>query len=421
MNAAAKPRILLVDDSLLMRKAAAKMLGEEFDVVTATDGEDGWERLQADTTIQVVFTDLSMPKMDGYALLQTIRAAEDEGTLNMPVIVVTGAENDEAARKKALDLGATDFITKPFGSVDLLARARAHANYRRIARKLEQQITLDALTGLANKAGYLERLQQDMAFARRLDRPLTLVRIDIDDFRGLFLKHGKAGAEALVQYVAQVLRRTLREEDSAARVGLASFALALPAGQHEGSKGLIERLRAQLAMSLDGDGGAPLPHTISAAVLTPALHESVTAAAALETCDRLLATALQAGGNRVVGASAESDAAAAPIATRTPPAPEPRSALPAATEPASIVSTPVAPAPSPAPPPAGAAPATRAAASPVATTMALDDAVQRIERGAGDTVLPHLPLLIRRLLPLLRLLSPQQRAQLAAHLQKPAG
>ena len=294
---AARTRILLVDDSVLMRKAASKMLGDEFDIVTASDGMEAWVTLQGDPAIQVVFTDLSMPRLDGFGLLARIRTAEDEGTNNMPVIVVTGADDDESARKKALDRGATDFITKPFTSVDLLARARAHANYRRIARRLEQQSTRDPLTGLENKAGFLDRLQQDLAYMHRHGQPLSVVRMEIDGFKDLFLRHGKLVAEDLLQHVAQTLRQSIRKEDSVGRIGLSGFALALPAGQFEGSRGLIERIRHQIAM---GQGGG-IAVTVSAAVLSPATSEPLEAPDVMRACEDLLQQALKSGGNCVVG------------------------------------------------------------------------------------------------------------------------
>lgn len=394
-----RARILLVDDSMLMRKAATKMLGDEFEVVTAVDGEDGWDRIQADDAIQVVFTDLLMPKLDGYGLLQKIRSAEDEGTLNLPVIVVTGAENDESARRRALDLGATDFITKPFSSVDLMARARAHANYRRIARRLEQQVMVDALTGLANKAGFLDRLQQDIAFALRHAQPLTVARLEIDDFRNIFLKRGKAAAEALIVHVARALHETVRKEDTAARVGLASFALALPAGQYEGSKGLIERIRARFGEDAFGFDGKPLPFTISAGVDAPRLHDALLAQDVLEGCDALLQVALRNGGNRVEGRAQA--AAATQDGGRAAAAPGDAARAPAPTAPSEVA-------------PFVAAPADAANDA----IVRVDEALACIERGESLAVVARLPALLKRLSPLFRLLSPNQRAQLVAYLQK---
>jgi len=141
-------RVLVVDDSKVIRNAARKMLGAEFDVVLAEDGADAWSMLENDASIEVVFTDLIMPGMNGFELLRDIRTAADARLRAMPVIVVTGIEDDEVARVRALELGATDFITKPFTTIDLLARARAHASHQREAAQLRAQTTLDQLTGL---------------------------------------------------------------------------------------------------------------------------------------------------------------------------------------------------------------------------------------------------------------------------------
>lgn len=446
-----KTRLLVVDDSVLMRKAASKMLGEEFDVVVAKDGVEGWETLAGDTSIQVVFTDLNMPRMDGYELLQKIRAADDDGTVNMPVIVVTGADDDEVARKKALDLGATDFITKPFGSIDLLARARAHANYRRIAQRLEKQITLDELTGLSNRAGFIDRLQQDLAYARRHGAPLTLVRIEIDGFRDLFLRHGKALAERLILHVAGVLRERVRKEDSAARMGLAGFALALPAGQHEGSKGLVERLRSEIAAHPPCIDEQSIALTISAAVCSPQTQYELDAVSALEEAEALLKRASAEGGNRVLGvcteqeSEPEADPAQAPDglgvdldkldamlhgdapSAATPPTKAPPPQLPEPPE----QRDPAGPEPPPAravpPPPAPSAPshaasqpssANVASASSAEVPISVDAALFDIEAGRVRAAAERLPQLVRRLLPLLRLLSDRQRAQLIGFLQK---
>ena len=385
----AKARILVVDDSKLMRKAALKMLGDEFDVVTADDGVDAWGVLEVDTRIQVVFTDLNMPRCDGYELLRQVRTSEDPGIQGLPVIVVTGAENDEAARMQALDLGATDFITKPFTTTDLVARARAHAKHQRITRELQAQAMLDNLTGLANKTGLLDRLQQDIAYARRHEQPLCLVRIEIEEFRRFFLYHGRDLADALVLQIARLMRAHIRKEDTAARIGLGSFALSLPGGQAEGIAGMVERLRAEVGAQLPKDeNGQEIPVVLRTAIFAPDLSAGPGAAALLEQCQALLdGGAVSAPGIRDVAPPAvqvpEVHAEAVPSA----PAPE------AARE---SVAPPVA----------------------VAEPVRLDPLLDQLARGDSQPLLQKLPGVINRLLPLFRLLTTNQRAQLIQFLQK---
>ena len=130
------PRIIVVDDSKVVRNAAKKMLRCEFDVVTAEDGDEAWQLLGIDPSIRVVFTDLTMPNLDGYELIRKIRNSTSTEIQRLPVIVVTGVEDSDAARERVLELGATDFVSKPFATIDLLARARAHA--RRRGRRVER-------------------------------------------------------------------------------------------------------------------------------------------------------------------------------------------------------------------------------------------------------------------------------------------
>lgn len=410
-QAGARARILVVDDSKLMRKAAMKMLGDEFDIVTGDDGLDAWAKLEADPAIQAVFTDLNMPRLDGYGLLDRIRAADDSGIQGLPVIVVTGAEDDEKARMKALDRGATDFIAKPFTASDLIARARAHANYTRVTRQLQDAITLDPTTGLANRAGFLDRLQQDIAYARRHQQPLSLVQIEVDDFRRFFLNNGREAADALLQHIAQLLRGRIRKEDTAGRIGLGAFGLSLPGGQEAGIITLVDWLRGRLAAEPPVIAGQPREVRLLTAVMSPLLDPSMDAAGALEAIQQRLegppeiaaepaAAAEAAAAPEPAESAAPAVEAAAPVVA--PPAPAP------AAQPAAVAPTPAPAAPTVAPAPPAAAPA----------TISVDEVLARIHDGHAREVLPQIPAVIGRLLPLLRLLGPKQRAQLIQFLQK---
>lgn len=393
----AQTRLLVVDDSKLMVKAAQKMLGGEFDIATASDGLDAWEQLNRDTSIQVVFSDLNMPRLDGYELLQKVRTSADPGLQNMPVIIVTGADNDESARMKALDLGATDFITKPFSSTDLVARARAHANYQRITRQLQAQTTLDALTGLANKAGFTDRLQQDIAYARRHQQALTLVRLEIEGLRNIFLKHGREAAELLVLHVAKLLHARIRKEDTAARIGLGGFAVSMPAGKQDGIEGWVRRLRDELAAHPPEVGGASWTLRLDAAVISAELQHWGSPQEALDTAQSLL----DQGGN-VAGGVLHSSAAEE---SGTEPAPTP----------------PVAEAPMPAPPPKAETPAAAPAAAAVAAPLRLDPLLDALSHGDRREVVEKMPQILQRLVPVFRLLGPNQRTQLIQFLQKLGG
>lgn len=233
-DAAVKPCVLVVDDSRVIRRAIQKVLADEFTLIEAEHGEAGWKRLIADERIQVVVSDVEMPKLDGYALICRIRAAEAARVRQVPVIVITGAD-DEQTRQRAFACGATDFVTKPIDGVQLLARARAHARLDQTIRRLEETTrtledvtAFDPLTELHSRRYFLQRAAQDLAHARRHQEPLSIVRFDIDDFRQIYRSLGDEATDRLLVWLAGVLRGKLRTEDTIARIRAAEFAILAP-------------------------------------------------------------------------------------------------------------------------------------------------------------------------------------------------
>ncbi len=237
-----KPRIMLVDDSRFIRASAVKMFNGEFDLVLAEDGQQAWNMIQQDKSIQVIFTDLVMPKLDGYELLECVRTSQDEEIRNLPVILLTGADNSREAEEKALSMGATDFICKPFKANDIKMRARSLANYQRATQVLKEQTTLDSLTGLHNKRGLALQLEGDISLVTRHQEDMAVMVVELDSFKDLFVRIGRSGAEAIVKKVAKVLQKSLRKEDTVARTGLSCFVLSLPMAKSESANELAIRI-----------------------------------------------------------------------------------------------------------------------------------------------------------------------------------
>jgi len=120
-----KPTVLVVDDSRVVRHAINKILSPEFSIVEAGDGMDGWRSAQKTPGVGLVISDIQMPELDGYGMICKIRAADNPGLREVPIIVITGAE-DETTRERAYACGANDFIQKPFNANQLLDSVRMH-------------------------------------------------------------------------------------------------------------------------------------------------------------------------------------------------------------------------------------------------------------------------------------------------------
>lgn len=318
MDKAPKPLLLFVDDSKVMRLAADKMLGGEFRVEVAENGLQAWTMIGNNPSISVVFSDLAMPEMDGFALLKKIRTSEDEGIAGLPVIIVTGAENDEEARTEALRLGGTDFISKPFNSTDLLARARAHANYQNERKELARQAMIDPLTRLGNRRYLEHRMRQELALAARQQYKLSVVQLEIYQFNQLFVQLGKKRTDMVLLKLAQSLRGVIRKEDSLARSSVAQFTVLLPSAGPAGAKRFVERalkVSEKLAFQFRGKVQR-LPLTVI--IQTPAVHAGLTPRQVQLTLDEQLKQARTLGPGAVLSDDADTTLSvddAAPILT----------------------------------------------------------------------------------------------------------
>ena len=133
--------ILVVDDSRTVRASINKILGLNYNVVQAEDGEDAWEKLVELQKVSMVISDIMMPKLDGYGLICRIRAATRPEIMNIPIVVITSSE-DAITRERAHACGANDFIVKPVRAIDLMERANFHTE----AKLSGKQSPLDTST-----------------------------------------------------------------------------------------------------------------------------------------------------------------------------------------------------------------------------------------------------------------------------------
>lgn len=363
----ARPKLLIADDSRLIRVSARKILADRFELVEAEDGEEAWRQLQSDEDILALFTDLGMPQLDGYGLLERIRAAEDERIRDLPVVVVTGNEGEEA-RQEALDRGATDFVSKPFDKASLLARAQTHARLRKAsteARELQETATVDRLTGLGNQRAYVDALRQERAFALRHGQPMSLVLVELGDSERIVKELGSEAASSLIRAVGAALRKIIREEDTGARIATARYAVVAPACSAEGVERMGQRLMSAAGQARDAAGGTAL--SLRVVGYSPKMDKDLGLKQIVDSASSVLSGIDPDAGDKLV------------VHTDTPP-PEAATEAPAAPE----------------APDATAAP-------PAASPLGVDEALAALARGDDGRVRAELNDLLKRVYPLLSL------------------
>lgn len=298
-NNTTKPRILLADDSKLVQKTGTKILSERFDLILAGDGEEAWEKLTSDPSISVVFTDLGMPNLDGYGLIERIRGSDQERIADTPVIVITGAAEEESVKRRVFELGATDFVGKPFKSTEIIARADAHAAYRSDKETLQQNLDVDLLTGTLNRKGLEEKLEKDVSFINRHGQNLAVIVFDLDNFREVAQKIGRKAAEKIIQHIAKTLGKAIRKEDSFGRYQFSQFITVLPMAKAEGVVQLARRLCEHVKSLNINIGGQAVPVTLTVGISAVQKGSTTTASDMLKSAHQALANAQAIGAGEV--------------------------------------------------------------------------------------------------------------------------
>jgi two-component system cell cycle response regulator len=299
-----KLRVLVVDDSKVIRKAFARILGEEYDLVEAEDGEQAWDILREDEDVCAVFTDMNMPHLDGKGLLQRIRSAPDEELKNIPVILVTAAEDGADNTKSVLQAGATDYILKPFDSVFLQSKAKAYVKPRDKAAGVDSGETplaaMDPVTRLANRTFFMERGEQEMSAAGRRKSELALILIALDDFKKL--TDGAEGklVRGLVRKLGSYLSSEVRLEDTVARLEKDKFAILLSEANLNNATEMAERLRQKVNQKTirHKDQSFKISISICVSALPPDIKRTFDML--MMDADRRLQEAIKQGGNKVM-------------------------------------------------------------------------------------------------------------------------
>ena len=310
-ESAEKPVVLVIDDSKLVRVSIKRVLKTEFTILEAVDGEDGWEKLLANQGIQVVITDAGMPRLDGFDLIQRIRQSDDNRIKDIPIMMVTGAEKAQTdLREKALSLGATDFITKPFDDVQMLARARTHAKLdttqrtlEKTTHELEETSAVDPLTKISNRRHFLQQGAQALSFATRHKQALSFIGIGVDKFDSIKNQYGDETSHRVQVWLTKLLQPILRQEDTIARIDNGLFAVIAPTATRMDAAVLAERMRKMVQAKPFTETVIALPVTISLGIACLGSSDLTTAEGYLKGILQLVSQAEKKGGNRILAAA----------------------------------------------------------------------------------------------------------------------
>jgi two-component system cell cycle response regulator len=239
-------RILAVDDDEHTRALLQDLVtGLGHTCSLAVDGHDALRKV-AELQPDLILLDLMMPGLDGFSVLERLRA--DPAHATTPVILIT-ALGDIDGKIRGLELGADDYLTKPFKLFELSARVNAALALQRFRKQLEQAESQlaeargkDPVTGAGTYSHLRDALEYEMARARRYSRPLSAVLLGVD---GLGDLRRAAGSEVTARVLAQVaasFRKGMRESDRLFRLDEDEFVLLLPETDDAGALTCAHRM-----------------------------------------------------------------------------------------------------------------------------------------------------------------------------------
>jgi len=288
--------VLVIDDSqVIHRIVRARIEDLGVDTVDAFNGAEGLQIARREQP-DLILLDVNLESESGFDICARLK--QDPETYQIPVIFISGAE-DAFNKVKAFDLGAVDFVTKPFDPAELKARVRAALKTKALMDMLTTQAQLDGLTALHNRGYFDQRLAQELSAGRRYDRPVGLLLIDVDHFKSINDSFGHPKGDEVLRKLADVMRSAMRESDICCRYGGEEMAVILaessPADAYQAGVRLLEEIRNSSALM--AILGRPVTVSIGAACATPDMK--ATPETLLRDADKALYRAKAAGRNRV--------------------------------------------------------------------------------------------------------------------------
>jgi len=240
MDLEKKNTVLIVDDDALNITALTHILKDDYTLYVEKNGSDAVQTTK-ELLPDLILLDVVMPGMDGFEVLEYLKSVPE--TRDIPVVFVTGLSNAKD-EEKGLVLGAADYIHKPFTPAIVKLRVKNQLQIVNQMRMINHLSMTDTLTGLFNRRHFNVRLNYEWNRAIREKTLLSLLMIDVDNFKNYNDTYGHLQGDAVLRGIAGIMKeKLLRATDMLARWGGEELSVLLPVTDLAGAKIVAEKLR----------------------------------------------------------------------------------------------------------------------------------------------------------------------------------
>jgi len=292
-----KNSVLIVDDENSNITKLTHILSPDYTVYAAKNGHkaiEATERYMPD----VILLDIIMPEMDGYEVIKALKNAEN--TCNIPVIFITGLRNPDD-EEKGFNLGAADYISKPFGAAIVKLRVKNQIKMLNQLRTIELLSMIDQLTAIPNRRGFDIRMEMEWVRAIRENTFISILIADIDMFKSYNDEYGHQQGDTALQAVAKTMEQSLnRPGDFAARWGGEEFVVLLPNTDLSGAVNIADRIRINIYnVIIPCEDGTETRVSVSIGVNSQAPRQNSSRNSFISEADKALYNAKYTGRNQV--------------------------------------------------------------------------------------------------------------------------
>jgi diguanylate cyclase (GGDEF)-like protein len=299
--------LIAEDDAISRRMLEAFLVKWGYEVMVATEGEEGWGILQGKDAPRLAILDWMMPGRDGIDICRNVRQRKGRPYIYILLLTARGQKEDIV---EGLEAGADDYVTKPFDPFELRARLRAGRRIVELQEQLLQarealrdQASRDPLTELWNHGTILAILRKEVARASRTHSPFAVAIADLDRFKTINDTYGHPAGDAVLREASRRLRAATRSYDSLGRYGGDEFLAVVPGCDPATAARFAESFRARIDRKAIETPEGLIPVTLSLGVVALEDLREVKPDTLVRVADAALYRAKIAGRNRVAVAT----------------------------------------------------------------------------------------------------------------------